>query len=91
MVIYPSTEGDQYRAMYFDNESHVIEYTAAWNAEGDLLTFTTKPSASAPQFRLSYKKVDAKNLTVSFEMAQPGRTNDFKLYLSGNMRRKSGG
>lgn len=86
MVIYPDT-ADGARAIYFDNEGHVIEYSAAWSAGGDALTFLSKPASGAPQFRLTYKKVDARTLTVLFEMAPPGQTDAFKPYVSGRMRR----
>jgi hypothetical protein len=87
MVIYPGT-GDESRAIYFDNEGHVIEYTATWSAAGDTLTFLSKPTTGAPQFRLTYKKVDAQTLTVAFEMAPPGQAGAFKPYVSGRLKRK---
>src|SRR5258707_656283 len=36
MVIYPGT-GQESRAMYFDNEGHAIEYTAAWTSGAETL------------------------------------------------------
>jgi hypothetical protein len=86
MVIYPGT-GDDSRAIYFDNEGHVIEYTATWSAVGDTLTFLSKPTTGGPQFRLIYKKVDPQTLTVAFEMAPPGRNGAFKPYVSGRLKR----
>ena len=87
MVIYPGI-GDESRAMYFDNERHVIEYTATWSGSGDTVTFLSKPTQGAPQFRLTYKKVDVQTLTVGFEMAPPGQTGAFKPYVSGRLKRK---
>lgn len=87
MVIYPGT-GEESRAMYFDNEGHVIEYTATWSVGGDALTFLSKPMSGAPQFRLTYKKVDAQTLSVSFEIAAPGQVAAFKPYVSGELKRK---
>jgi len=74
--------------MYFDNEGHVIEYTATWSSGGETLTFLSKATAGAPQFRLTYKKVDAETLTISFEMAPPGQAGAFKPYVSGQLKRK---
>src|SRR5262249_17216747 len=31
MIIYPGATADKGRAMYFDNEGHVIEYNAEWS------------------------------------------------------------
>ena len=72
MVIYPGASVAQGRATYWDNEGHVIEYNAGWSADGNTLTFLSKPGAG-PQFRLTYKKLDADSLSVSFEMAAPGQ------------------
>ena len=90
MVIYPGSGEDQARAMYWDNEGHVIEYSAAWAADGNTLTFVSK-AGPGPQFRLIYKKVDADTLTVSFEMAPPGQAGAFKPYTSGRIRRTGKG
>ena len=89
MVIYPGA-GEESHAIYFDNEGHVIDYTATWSAGGDTLTFLSKPRSGAPQFRLIYKKVDAQTLTISFEMAPPGQ-NAFKPYVSGRLKRAKAG
>ena len=86
MMIYPGTESERPRAIYFDNEGHVIEYSAA----GDVVTFVSKPAQSSPQFRLVYKKLDAQTLTIAFEMAPPGQPGAFKPYLSGRLQRKGG-
>jgi hypothetical protein len=85
MVIYPGATEPQARATYWDNEGHVIEYVAEWSADSSTLTFLSK---SGPQFRLTYKKVDADTLTVSFDMAPPGQAGAFKTYTSGRIRRK---
>src|SRR5207249_2174618 len=68
MVIYPAAAADQSRAVYFDNEGHVIEYVASWAADGNSLTFLSK-AGPGPQFRLIYTKVAPDTLTVSFAMA----------------------
>jgi hypothetical protein len=87
MVIYPGAGGES-RAIYFDNEGHVIDYTATWSAGGDTLTLLSKPTPGAPQFRLTYKKVDPETLTVAFEMAPPGQAGAFKPYVAGKLKRK---
>ena len=90
MVIYPGFDSERPRAIYFDNEGHVIEYSAEWSAAGDVLTFVSKPAPSAPQFRLVYKKIDDQTLTIAFEMAPPGQPDAFKPYTTGRLRKKSG-
>jgi hypothetical protein len=87
MVIYPGANESQAHATYWDNEGHVIEYSASWSADGNTLTFLSKPGAG-PQFRLTYKKLDADSLSVSFDMAAPGQGGVFKPYISGRIRRQ---
>jgi hypothetical protein len=88
MIIYPGATEDKARAVYFDNEGHVIEYNADWSADGNTLTLLSKPAAG-PQFRLVYKRVDPKIFSVSFEMAPPGQ-GAFKVYTSGKIKREAG-
>jgi hypothetical protein len=87
MVISPGANEGQAQATYWDNEGHVIEYSASWSAEGTTLTFLSK-RGPGPQFRLTYKKVDPDTLTVSFDLAPPGQAGAFKTYTSGRIRRQ---
>jgi len=84
MIIYPGALEDKSQAVYFDNEGHVIEYDAEWSADGNTLTFLSKPAAG-PQFRLTYKREDAKTFSVIFAMAAPGQ-GSFKVYTSGKIQ-----
>jgi hypothetical protein len=86
MVIYPGASESQANAVYWDNEGHRIEYNATWSADGNTLTFMSKPGPG-PQFRLTYKKLEADSLSVAFEMAAPGQAGAFKPYTSGKIRR----
>ena len=85
MIIYPGATEEKAKAVYFDNEGHVIEYDADWSADGNTLTMISKP-APGPRFRLIYKKTDATSFLVNFEMAPPGQAA-FKTYTSGKIKR----
>jgi hypothetical protein len=87
MIIYPSAQEDKGKAIYFDNEGHVIDYDAEWSADGATLTLLSKPSAG-PQFRLTYKREDEKTFSVVFAMAASGQ-GSFKVYTSGKMKREN--
>ncbi len=39
MIVYQEPEAKRTRAVYFDNEGHVIHYTAAFSADQKALTF----------------------------------------------------
>src|ERR1051326_2535887 len=69
MIISPGSNENQGHATYWDNEGHIIEYSATWSADGDSLTFLSKPG-SGPQFRLLYKKVNSDTFSVSFDLAR---------------------
>ncbi len=86
MIISADGGGDKGRAAYWDNEGHVIEYTASWSTDGNTLTFLSKPGPG-PQFRLIYKKSDGESFTVNFEMASPGQST-FRSYASGKITRR---
>jgi hypothetical protein len=89
LVIYPDGAGPAARAVYFDNEGHVIEYAAAWSADGRVLTFVSAARPNAPGFRLTYRVLADGRLAVGFEIAPPG-SDVFKPYVSGVMRRAGG-
>jgi hypothetical protein len=82
MVVYPGASASEARAVYFDNESHVIEYAASWSADGKTLTFLSGATASGPRFRLVYRVLGPGRIAVDFDIAPPG-TVEFKTYVSG--------
>jgi hypothetical protein len=85
MVIY--REGGATRAIYFDNEGHVIRY-AVEAAGPDAVTFLSEAAAGAPRYRLSYKKLPDGRVGGKFEVAPPGKPEEFKTYLEWTAKRK---
>lgn len=90
MVIYRSESGGPTKAMYFDSEGHVINYTAAFSQDNRTLTFLSDAAPATPRFRLSYTQSDGDVLKIRFEIAPPGKPDAFKTYLEGNARRQKG-
>jgi hypothetical protein len=76
-------EGGQLKAIYFDNEGHVIRYAAATVPGG--VAFTSEP-APGPRFRLTYLQKPDATVTVRFEIAPPSAPDAFKTYLEGVTR-----
>lgn len=72
------TEGGQLKAIYFDNEGHIIRYAVAANPDG--VTFTSE-AAPGPQFRLSYIRKSESLVNLRFEVAPPNKPEAFNLYL----------
>jgi len=85
MVIYSGAGKKE--AVYWDNEGHVLRYTADLSADGRVLTFVTAPVASAPRFRLTYTKTGDATLDIRFEIAPPQSPEAFSPYLSGGAHR----
>ena len=84
MVVYG--EAGHTRADYYDNEGHVIRYTVTLAPSGDSATFLSESSAQAPQFRLTYTKKAANELTIKFEIAPPGKA--MATYIVATAHRK---
>ena len=90
MVIYKSEDGKSHKAIYFDSEDHVINYTVTSSPDKQTLTFISAAAPHAPPFRLSYQKKAEDRVGIKFEIAPPGKPEEFNTYLEGKARKKSG-
>jgi hypothetical protein len=88
LIVYPTESRLESKAVYFDNEDHVIEYSVIWSSDERSATFTSKAVAGGPLYRLVYRKENKDRMSVMFAIANSGRESDLKTYLSGTMRRK---
>jgi hypothetical protein len=88
MIIYQEAASNVTRAIYFDNEGHVINYAVAFSNDNTRLVFTSEPSASAPRFRFTYYKSTDGRLAFEFELAPPGKPDAFSKYVQGLAHRK---
>ena len=89
LVTYREADGSL-RADYFDNEDHVIHYTVAAAADGSSVHLSA-PQTGAPRFRMTYVRAAADTYSIRFEIAPPGRPDDFSAYVvSTAMRRVAG-
>jgi hypothetical protein len=84
MIVYREGDAHKLRAIYFDNEDHVIRYDVEPVKDG--VTFVSEPSASAPRYRLIYTSAGAKAIKIKFDIAPPGK--DFKTYIEAAARRR---
>lgn len=85
MLIY--RDGKTFRALYTDNEGHVIHYTVTATSEPKGAVFLSDEVPGSPRFRLSYQLGGEGTLAIRFEIAPPG-TTVFKTYVEGSARRK---
>ena len=62
LYVYQDSAGAPLKAIYFDSEGHVIQYSVTIRHEGgaygvrDYATFLSEASALGPRFRLSYER-----------------------------------
>ncbi len=77
-------ERGQLKALYLDNEGHVIRYDVASVPEG--VAFTSEPGAG-PRFRLTYLRKTETLATLRFEIAPPGKAEAFSIYLEAITRK----
>lgn len=82
MIIYLEA-GNPSKAIYFDNEGHIINYTIAYDDKSIVLTGDKIPNA--PVFRLSYTLLGKDEMNTKFEMSQDGQK--FMTYIEGKCRK----
>ncbi|HEY7327672.1 MAG TPA: hypothetical protein VH592_08535 [Gemmataceae bacterium] len=91
MIVYREPGGQTFRASYFDSEGHIIQYAVSPLPDKKGLVFVSNSDRSGPRFRLTYTKGEGDKVAVKFEIAPPGKADEFKTYLEGTVRRKQQG
>jgi hypothetical protein len=86
MIIHE--EGGAIRAIYWDNEGHVIHYTVSVSAAKKKITFLSDKIPGAPVFRLIYEDTKPDTVNVGFEIAPPDNPGQFAMYAQGTMVRR---
>jgi hypothetical protein len=87
LIIYRETDEPKFRAVFFDNEGHVIYYRVSLPANQPSVVFESDASDRAPRFRLVYEMGSDGLLSVKFMVAPPG--GEFKTYTKGIIKRVS--
>jgi hypothetical protein len=86
MVIYP--QFPNYRATYFDNEGHVIDYTTEFIIEGGGVVLTSAVKPGEPRYRLTYNELSRDKVGIRFEIAPPEKPDAFAPYIQATALRK---
>jgi hypothetical protein len=87
MVVYRDTPEGALRAMYFDSEGHTIRYEVQAPSDGGEVVFLSGAEPSTPRYRLTYTRVDRDRLQIKFEIAPPGKPEQFTTYIEAGARR----
>ncbi len=83
MIIYPDDQKGSTKAIYFDNEGHVINYSVSF--EENSIVLTSGKAANSPTFRLTYTLLDKDMVNTKFEMSQDGKI--FMTYIEGKSKK----
>jgi hypothetical protein len=78
LYVYLDGPAQQLKAIYFDNEGHVIHYDVSTPTPSSVV-FLSEPAGPGPQFRLTYEVKDAL-LLGKFQSRMPGQS-EWKSYL----------
>lgn len=84
LIVYLNNSGNPDKAIYFDNEGHVINYSVTFPNERDIV-FTSDKITNVPVFRLTYSAVDSNTVNIVFDMSQDGE--NFRTYVEGKSKR----
>ena len=82
LYVYRDAPGKLFRAVFFDNEGHVIHYDVS---TGEASALFLSDSQGVPQYRLSYE-LKGSELFRKFEIRLPGRSG-FTPYLEWSGRK----
>jgi hypothetical protein len=85
LYVYPDTSPMSYKAIYFDNEGHIIQYEVSAPAPGTAV-FLSSPSQAGPQYRLDYQ-LKGSTMFGKFQIRMPGQA-EFKSYLEWSGEKK---
>jgi hypothetical protein len=77
-------EAGDLKALYLDNEGHVIRYLVSGTAEGAV--FVSEPG-DGPSYRLTYLRRGEGRLGLRFELAPAKTPMNFRTYIEAELRR----
>jgi hypothetical protein len=88
MTVYLEADGKAPEAIYFDSEGHVIHYAMEVDAAAKTVRFVSGAQAGQPRYRLTYRETGKDLVAGLFEVAPPGKPEEFKKYMEWTARRK---
>lgn len=85
MIVYRDPNSGGFRAVYFDNEGHVIHYVVSCSSEPLAVTFDSEPGPGRPHYRLLYTQEQSGLVSIEFLIGPPG--GELKRYLKGSAQK----
>jgi hypothetical protein len=87
MIVFIDLATKLPRAFYTDSEGHVINYGVTLSSDGKKISFLSDIQAASPRYRLTYVRTQPDHMTVTLEMAKPGKPDDFQKIVEGAVRK----
>jgi hypothetical protein len=81
IYVYHDPEDNSLRAIFFDGEGHVIRYRVTVAASGRSVEFLSDTAPGGTRCRMTYNKTGVDSVQEKFEIAPPGKPNDFSTYV----------
>jgi len=88
MVAYKEDTSNRIRAIYFDSENHIINYSVAASEDRNSVEFLSDPDPTGPRYRLTYRSAGLDKMSIKFEIAPAGKPDAFATYIEATCRRK---
>ena len=87
MIVFVDPASKQTRAFYTDSEGNVIQYAATLSNDGNTVTFLSETIPAAPRFRLTYVRTKPDQMTLTFDIAPPGKPEEFSNFIEATVRK----
>jgi len=79
LYVYRDPADSSLHAIFFDNENHVIRYTVT--VLRDSIQFLSDAAPSGTRARMTYTRTGPDSVTEKFELAPPGKPDEFTKYV----------
>ena len=87
IYVYHDPQDNSVRAIFFDGEGHVIRYALTAVSGGNSVEFVSDAAPGGTRCRMTYARAGADSVTEKFEIAPPGKPNDFAPYVEFTAKR----
>ncbi len=87
IYVYHDPQDNSVRAIFFDAEGHVIRYALTVASSGNSVEFVSDAAPGGTRCRMTYARVNEDSVTEKFEIAPPGKPNDFATYVEFTAKR----
>ncbi len=81
LYVYHDPADSSLHAIFFDGEGHVIRYALTMPPAENSLQFVSDAAPAGTRCRMTYTRTGPDSVTEQFEIAPPGKPNDFTTYV----------